>query len=260
MIKLKKSEAPDIKDAYGNCKLSSTTSDNCYRYDLAQQDYDEGLEKFEFDSSIYADKRIKNKLISDQSGKCALCEQHIISVSYGDVEHFRPKGGYAQNGRDQLHIPGYYWLAYDWANLMLVCQICNQRFKKNFFPLRNPEKRALNHNSSIKKEKPFFINPYSENPSFLIGYNMEVAYGKDRKNRGKKTIETIGLNRNGKEKNSKDLMELRADHLEKINIIYKIIKMSGSTLDEKVEAHRIIKNSMATNSQFSAMIRANFNI
>jgi hypothetical protein len=44
-----------------------------------------------------------------------------------------------------LEQPGYFWLAYVWANLFLACQLCNQSFKKNLFPLADPAKRARSH-------------------------------------------------------------------------------------------------------------------
>src|SRR5690606_19607561 len=113
------------------------TISNNTLYDGSPQNYDTGAVKMSFDSGIYGHTNIKTELINNQSGKCAFCEQHILSISYGDVEHFRPKGGYKQNYKDSLHKPGYYWLAYDWDNLLFCCQKCNQRYKKNYFPLRN---------------------------------------------------------------------------------------------------------------------------
>ncbi|MNT06512.1 hypothetical protein D3C72_1411790 [compost metagenome] len=91
-----------------------------------------------------------------------------------------------QNEKDKLNYPGYYWLAYDWDNFLFSCAICNQRHKKNIFPLINPGSRAKNHHSSIKFEKPFFIDPSKENPKFLIKFNQEVATGIDKRGRGKK--------------------------------------------------------------------------
>ncbi|MBI1786101.1 MAG: hypothetical protein HYR60_00930, partial [Acidobacteria bacterium] len=44
-------------------------------------------------------------------------------VAHGDVEHFRPKSV-------------YWWLAYCYDNHLYACQICNQVFKKDRFPVR----------------------------------------------------------------------------------------------------------------------------
>ena len=48
---------------------------------------------FEFDSSVYGHKTVKKALIEAQHGKCCFCEAKVVHISYGDVEHFRPKGG-----------------------------------------------------------------------------------------------------------------------------------------------------------------------
>ncbi len=94
----------------------------------------EGKRDFDFDRKIYGGKTVKEALIKAQHDKCFLCESKITHIDYGDVEHFRPKKAFQQNAKENLTFPGYYWLAYDWKNLFLVCKICNQRHKKNLFP------------------------------------------------------------------------------------------------------------------------------
>ena len=73
-------------------------------------------------------------------GKCAYCEQVVTGDQHGDVEHYRPKGAVtdAENqtvyvvvdGQHRAH-PGYYWLAYDWKNLLPACIRCNQLSKSS---------------------------------------------------------------------------------------------------------------------------------
>lgn len=68
-------------------------------------------------------------------GKCAYCETPVVGNQHGDIEHWRPKKAVSDvhgnrvtidvNGSQQPH-PGYYWLAYDWKNLLLSCITCNQ--------------------------------------------------------------------------------------------------------------------------------------
>ena len=77
-------------------------------------------------------------------------------IAYGDVEHYRPKAGYRQDAEDPLGRPGYYWLAYEWSNLLFCCQICNQRFKRNLFPLVDPARRAETHHDDLSSEQPLF--------------------------------------------------------------------------------------------------------
>lgn len=114
---------------------------------------------------IYDDARVKERLRADQHDKCCYCESYLSSTSYGDVEHFRPKAGYQQDAADDLHKPGYYWLAYEWSNLYFACQLCNQRYKVNLFPLANPIRRAVAHTDALATEQPLLPNPATENPA-----------------------------------------------------------------------------------------------
>lgn len=68
-------------------------------------------------------KRPEIKLALDQifKGKCAYCETRFGADSDGAVEHYRPKGRLIAEGH-----PGYWWLAAQWANLLLSCQHCNE--------------------------------------------------------------------------------------------------------------------------------------
>ncbi|WP_099864914.1 hypothetical protein [Pararhizobium haloflavum] len=74
-------------------------------------------------------KSAKTKVRADSAKKCAYCEASTSVVAHGDVEHFRPKSL-------------YWWLAYDFDNYLFSCQICNQIYKKDFFPV-TPENQRL---------------------------------------------------------------------------------------------------------------------
>jgi hypothetical protein len=84
--------------------------------------------------------------------KCAYCETNVREArQVGHAEHFRPKGGvkYKEEGKDKqttarvkdeqgqdIDHPGYFWLAYNWKNLVPSCEACNTRWgKKNQFPV-----------------------------------------------------------------------------------------------------------------------------
>ncbi|MGR8934038.1 MAG: hypothetical protein ACU837_06555 [Gammaproteobacteria bacterium] len=91
-----------------------------------------GTRKFRFDNTVYGHKTVKETLNAMQHGNCCFCESKITHISFGDVEHFRPKAGYKQNGTEKLQTPGYYWLVYDWENLLLSCERCNREYNKEF--------------------------------------------------------------------------------------------------------------------------------
>jgi uncharacterized protein (TIGR02646 family) len=155
------------------------------------------LTSMTFDSGIYGDQTVKQKLISDQFGKCCFCESIFLETSYGDVEHFRPKTAYKKRGARGLTYPGYYWLAYDWTNLMLSCEKCNRSYKKNDFPLEDESTRKPfhNHANRLTKEHRLLVNPNAENPAIYLTFKEEIPVPVNKSLKGKTTIETFGLER-----------------------------------------------------------------
>jgi uncharacterized protein (TIGR02646 family) len=192
MIRVKKPARPP---AVLRTQGRSLTKSLCKDYDTFSADYCSGTRKFDFDAAIYGDESVKNALREAQHGKCCFCEAKITHIAYGDVEHFRPKAGYRQHPNSPLSRPGYYWLAYEWANLLLCCQICNQRHKRNLFPLQDPAQRATVHTNDLAKEQPLFINPATVDPALYIEFREEVAYPIDDNPMGRATINGLQLNR-----------------------------------------------------------------
>lgn len=137
-------------------------------------------------------KTAKTQLKKESNGKCAYCEATTDVVAHGDVEHYRPKSI-------------YWWLAYTYDNYLYSCQICNQSYKSNNFPiLANPYPEPnINANTTDniieqlagkispdpidislnytledyllehKKEKPLLINPYFDEPNIYFAYEVD---------------------------------------------------------------------------------------
>src|SRR5438445_1507953 len=82
---------------------------------------------FDFQSTVW--KPAKQQLKKESAGKCAYCEAPTSVVAHGDVEHFRPKAV-------------YWWLAYCYENYAYACQICNQTFKGDRFPVEGTAMQA----------------------------------------------------------------------------------------------------------------------
>jgi uncharacterized protein (TIGR02646 family) len=168
--------------------------------------------RFEFATDIYRHESVKTALRRAQHDKCAFCESKFAHVGYGDVEHFRPKAGYCQREGSRLRRPGYYWLAYEWSNLFFSCQLCNQRFKRNLFPLRNPRKRARSHHEAVEQEEPLLIDPGRIDPAAFLGFRQEVAEALGGNRMGRATVKVLGLNR-------PELAEARRQRLEPIRLL-----------------------------------------
>ncbi len=96
--------------------------------------------------SGYADEKTKKALqelyaggnVIEHNGeklydpKCAYCESTSAVVASLEVEHYRPKKAVTE----EVSHKGYYWLAYEWTNLIYACSKCNEQGAKgNQFPI-----------------------------------------------------------------------------------------------------------------------------
>jgi len=248
--------------------LPQTTA-NCLLYSYNSVGYDNGTAKFTILSSIYGDKIVKQQLIDEQHGKCCFCEADFTANGYGDVEHFRPKLAFTKTRMGKLIRPGYYWLAYDWNNLFFSCQICNQRFKKNYFPLEDESKRAKNHTFDYLEESPLLLNPSVDNPEGHITFNRHVPVAKSE--RGEASIKGYGIDRPA-------LNRIREAHLQNVhnngalagvdleNItdlrrqqLSQDMHLPWPVLEQLIRTAKVFTTTASNaDKPFSAMVRANF--
>ncbi len=206
------------------------------------------LDAYAFKSSLYGGNTVKDKLKTLQREKCCFCEAKVTVVAHGDVEHYRPKAGWVQQDKDKLAKPGYYWTAYDFSNLFLSCQICNQKYKKNYFPLANPAQRATSHKKPLAKEKPLIIDPGKDTPSKYLSFNKEVIVPVNNNAKGKETIKRTGLDR----------IELNRDRFEYLELLEELAKVARNNLPNAISAKAQFKKKGQPGSIYSLMVRANF--
>jgi hypothetical protein len=89
---------------------------------------------------------------------------------------------------------GYWWRAYEWENLLVACQVCNQIWKQAVFPARTRSRRR--HRVAPKpsrKEIPLLLNPYD-----LIDVRAHISFSSlgqpiGLSEEGRNTIATCGL-------------------------------------------------------------------
>jgi uncharacterized protein (TIGR02646 family) len=135
--------------------------------------------------------------------KCAYCESAVDVSQFGDVEHFRPKLKVTDEKDNEIRHPGYYWLAYDWQNLLISCIKCNQATGKyNRFPVIGTHAQSP---AEIANEKPLLINSTSSNDEDDPSKHLEVEVQDSKKyisgrifghtERGEMCIEVMNLNR-----------------------------------------------------------------
>ena len=179
----------------------------------------------------------------------------MIGLRAADVEHYRPKAACCQSPGSPLTRPGYYWLAYDWSNLLLSCGPCNQRFKRNLFPLTDELRRATCHREDVLDEEPLLIHPAVEDPEEFLAFERARVVAIDGNPRAIATIDICGLD-------DSDLFEQRLDELKKLQMMADILHVA-TKLADSVEGQRVVRDafaylqrSVSDAGEFAGMARA----
>ncbi len=95
----------------------------------------------QFDGRIY-NNTVKQELKKLYHKKCAYCESNMGDDAL-TIEHYRPKkGSYS-----------YYWLGYEWSNLLPVCDKCNN-VKGDRFPVEVPSRVMPNSGKKSRVKTP----------------------------------------------------------------------------------------------------------
>jgi uncharacterized protein (TIGR02646 family) len=151
--------------------------------------------KHDFSGYYYRDSTIES-LRKIYKYKCGYCETHESAGASLRVDHYRPKAGV----KDSPDHGGYYWLAYEWSNLVLSCEKCNGR-KVHNFPLQNEADQVTGPSIGIDglptgdscradkdtllNERPLLLNPElddrNEHLTFLPNGTIEAKSEKGRK-------------------------------------------------------------------------------
>lgn len=138
----------------------------------------------------------KEQLLRESKDKCGYCESPTSVISYGDVEHYRPKSV-------------YWWLAYCYDNYVASCTLCNQKYKKAKFETLNGrmvgppvnagdslasltaiaamvipdpliEAEGMSYKDFKKahdQERPLLLNPYLDDPKKFFAWEVDHAKG-----------------------------------------------------------------------------------
>jgi hypothetical protein len=189
--------------------------------------------------------------------KCAWCERHREWRRELNVEHYRPKAEVTRwegspplvSNEPPRQVPvssGYWWLAFDWNNYSLACDPCNQRWKRNLFPVRGS--RAPYGEGMEAQEIALLVNPMS---SFRTADHFswtDLGIMNAESDRGEATIITCGLNR-------ADLVALRArtarnvcDEIERLRRMLRSREAIGRHL-------QVLRELCAPASEFAGMNR-----
>lgn len=203
--------------------------------------------------------------------RCAYCEVSLAGDRYrGDVEHYRPKAAATdrkwskkRNGQTKRSwqnrcTPGYYWLAYEWSNLLLACSKCNKQ-KANFFPIVGATGARILTEGCEKTETPLLLNPYKDkHPEKHLEFGklgeVSAAGSGIDKDRGHETIEICDLDR---DELRKERMALADSAFHDIKTYLKTAKAGKDPDAVKGQRESLLKR-MAPEHPHSGMIRIIF--
>jgi hypothetical protein len=145
--------------------------------------------------------------------KCAYCEVLLGPGNRaGQLDHYRPKGSVRTARGQPVSVtwhkkpsprphPGYYWLAYEFTNLVPVCAACNNRTsdldgsvagKRDWFPMAKDE-YSVTPGGEIA-EDPLLLNPWYDDPTDHMLFAFESGRIVPTSDKGEATVELLGLN------------------------------------------------------------------
>ena len=161
----------------------------------------------DFQTYYYGNKKeVKPVLETIYHNKCCYCERDEAGGVELQVEHFRPKKTPKECKDSENHF-GYYWLGYEWSNLLLSCSTCN-KYKGNSFPIENKIREnepTLNENRELiietckpdnvplVNEKTLLFNPDIDNAFEHFEFETNGYITSDTQ-KGQKTIDLLKLN------------------------------------------------------------------
>jgi uncharacterized protein (TIGR02646 family) len=181
-------------------------------------------EKIRKAQNKYRHPQVKDALVKMFHGKCAYCESRITVVTYGAIEHFFPKSKYID-------------LTFEWTNLLLSCDVCNDANHKGAnFP--------LDHEGN-----PLLIDPTDEitDPNAHLEFIWDAVaglasiYGRDQRG---ETVETT-FDLNGV-RGRKALVDHRSKYVKRLFALLRLAQ-SGDN-----EAAALLYESCDPSAEYSA--------
>ena len=218
MIRIKRSQEPKVliknKERWKKEYLKAIE-------DYSAQKNGKNKRRKQSTESRYNHVEVKKALKQMCFRKCVYCESHITHVSYGHIEHYKPKSSYPE-------------LCFEWNNLLLGCAVCNgKQYKGDKFPLN--------------REGGPFINPCNEGPDDFFEFEFDPNTGTANvipKNiRGETTEKEVALNR-------PELVKHRSD------VVRKIAFVALQAKDGNVAALTELRSCMNDDQEYAAFARA----
>jgi uncharacterized protein (TIGR02646 family) len=175
------------------------------------------------DSSKYGHNEIKNKLLTISHNKCFYCES-LLKGSTKEIDHF-------------IEVAEDKTLAYEWENLYLSCDNCNDKIPNKDIPVKDVLDPCKDYDDEIRKHISF--------------EDEQITYYSDK---GEKTVKKFKLS-------SEKLDLLRSRELSNFKKILLALKdkqikesRKGLTEDEKNILKRFSKSDHSYSMMFSEQL------
>lgn len=197
-----------------------------------KSDYLKNKINHKIDDNCYGHRAVRKKLKEIYNRKCAYCDSEVGGTLYPHIEHYRPKSI-------------YYWLAYEWDNLLFSCQVCNVSKGKKF---PREENIKVFYDMDLSSEEPLILNPEKDDLREFYEFDINgKIYAKGDNSKAKKTIEICKLYRD-------DLIEDRKDKINDVIQILTLLIKDETKEDEIKSKFEILFESMRdSKSEFSIM-------
>lgn len=183
---------PDLKARHGQAL------DDLRAYD-SRRTVMKSQRRWPIDPTVIGGKDVVAALRALFFDKCAYCETPVSREDRVPTRHRPSEEAVQLDGtvsRDH-----YWWLAYDWENLYLVCPTCRSN-KGKLFPTEHQRVTPESRGWELVLEQSLLIDPCVDDPNNDLGYRHDGTL-LGLTSRGTTTIDVLGLNR-------PDLVDARA--------------------------------------------------
>lgn len=165
----------------------------------------------------YNQPDVKAAATRDSFSKCIYCESKVLHVSFGDIEHIKPKKTYPE-------------FAYDWDNLGLVCTKCNNSKGDQYDEAVPP------------------VNPFVEDPSAFLVPLGALIWPQSGSDRAQETISLVDLNR-------AELVVQRSKRLESVRLLAETLNRTSGRSARMALAEQL-RIELKRASEYSFVARA----
>lgn len=119
-------------------------------------------QRFTFDDELLRSPELQEALWALSSGKCAYCESLLGAERPLVADQFRPPLA-AMDLKGEVSIDHYWWLAYEWDNLLPSCAECS-RSKGSRFPVEAKRAQPPARGEELARERPLVLDPRLDEP------------------------------------------------------------------------------------------------